>query len=253
MEVVIRDTPHHVNPESPVQDLINELQAKYNDIKLKLEYDGQTLDNELTWEENEIPPLTVELEIQHSLEFTNRCNKILFDEIYKGTKFCLKEYIERGGFEYFHLIYAKYEKDLPVYKYVNNIPLFTRLIEAGANVNTRDNRGRTALMFATNAKQTKSLIEAGADVNAQDEHGMTALMGARNEEQTKSLIEAGANVNARNIWGRTALMYAKAEQIKSLIEAGADVNAQDGCGWTVLMLTKNAEKYTLLTAAGATR
>ena len=254
MEVVIGGTLYYVDSDSPVQDLINEIQADYNDIELKLEYDGRILDNELTWKENEVPPLGVVLEIQHSRGFTMQCNKILFDEIYKDTEFDLDEYIERGEYENFHLVYAKYEKDLHVCRYVTNIPLLKLLIEAGADVNAGDKTGHIALMLAENTEVIKLLIEAGADVNAQDKYGRTALTYAENLEKIKLLIEAGADVNTANKKNRwTALMYAKnAEKIKLLIEAGADVNIEDEWGNTALMLATNEEKITLLRRAGAT-
>ena len=55
-----------------------------------------------------------------------------------------------------------------------------KLIEEGADVNARDNRGFTVLIWASAWRQTeivKLLIEAGADVNAKaDMNGQTALI-----------------------------------------------------------------------------
>lgn len=45
------------------------------------------------------------------------------------------------------------------------------LINAGANVNSRNKRGDTALFWAIYPEQTKLLIDAGADVNAQNIEG----------------------------------------------------------------------------------
>lgn len=52
------------------------------------------------------------------------------------------------------------------------------LIDAGANVNKKDNRGDTALILATmynNLDIARSLIEAGADLDAKNIEGKTAL------------------------------------------------------------------------------
>ena len=75
---------------------------------------------------------------------------------------------------------------------------------------------------------TRALIDAGADINAKDEAGSTALMVASEYGRTeivKLLIAAGADVNAKNELGWTALMWASrhghTETVKLLIDAGA--------------------------------
>lgn len=66
---------------------------------------------------------------------------------------------------------------------------------------------RTPLMFAAmnfvsvdyDFDAVKALIEAGADVNAKDDEGKTALSWAarnHNPQVLKALVEAGADVNA---------------------------------------------------------
>ena len=75
---------------------------------------------------------------------------------------------------------------------------------------------------------TRALIDAGADINAKDEAGSTALMVASEYGRTeivKLLIAAGADVNIKNELGWTALMWAsrwgRKETVKLLIDAGA--------------------------------
>ena len=73
-----------------------------------------------------------------------------------------------------------------------------RLLKAGADVDAKDNNGRTALMYASASGYegiVKILIENKADVNAKDNNGMTALMGASkegHEEIEEILKKAGA-------------------------------------------------------------
>ena len=87
-------------------------------------------------------------------------------------------------------------------------------LNAGANVNARNTRNQTALMYAADEGHTeiaKLLIEKGADVNARDNDGWTPLMYAADEGRTemgKLLIEKGADVNARDNNGETILIYA---------------------------------------------
>ena len=109
-------------------------------------------------------------------------------------------------------------------------------------------------VYAGDAEAVKALVEAGADVNARDEYGDTPLLhtlfllrdGTQEPDEVvvevmTILIKGGADVNARNKHGSTPLhashnSYApkRAEIIKILIKGGADVNARDESGDTPL-------------------
>jgi ankyrin repeat protein len=83
--------------------------------------------------------------------------------------------------------------------------------------------------------QVRKLLGAGADVNTADKDGATALMHSVIEsdvEMMKLLIDRGANVNAANSAGSTALMYAATNLAKTrvLLDAGADVHVKGKYG-----------------------
>lgn len=162
------------------------------------------------------------------------------------------------------------------------------LIKKGAKVNSKNEEGKTALMYGP-SKVSKVLINAGADVNAKDNEGKTALMySAYNGTKVSVdlLIKNKANVNAKDNDGDTALLYAirayisegfdlsdpfgdggafctieeyendysadNLELIKLLINNGANVNIKNKSGQTPLSLSKEFPKLTkLLKDSGA--
>ena len=121
-------------------------------------------------------------------------------------------------------------------------------LEMGTDVNCRDEKGRTPLIWAScgfwesflphelkvYAKIIKILLEKSADVNARDKTGRTALMFASENgwiEAAKMLMEAGADLNTKDSKGHTALLlasdYGWIEIAKMLMEAGAQIDDKD--------------------------
>lgn len=127
------------------------------------------------------------------------------------------------------------------------------LLDKGANVNSKDDTGKTALLWVApardNPEMVKFLIAKGADVNAKDNNGETALMIAASQSNPgilAALIEAGAEVNAQNNSGGTALMSAafraNLEEIKILLTKDADLKLKDNKGRFALDVAKEGSK-----------
>ena len=87
------------------------------------------------------------------------------------------------------------------------------------------------------AKSSAALLEAGADLEVRDEDGSTALHGAAGGgavEAVMTLLEVGVDLEARNLDGSTPLHLAArdgvAEVVMTLLEAGADPGARNNDG-----------------------
>lgn len=87
--------------------------------------------------------------------------------------------------------------------------------------------------------EIKQLIDGGADVNTQDKYGWTALRYAvRNDcrEAVEALVELGADVNLSSNSGRSPLMSAAgnslSHMVRILLKNGADKQQKDKAGET---------------------
>jgi hypothetical protein len=73
------------------------------------------------------------------------------------------------------------------------------------------------------------LLDAGADPNATDERGRTALMLTHTPDVVRLLLKHGADPDIKDQFEQTALIHAVSdgdlEKVRLLIAAGADVNA----------------------------
>ncbi|MBM1173641.1 ankyrin repeat domain-containing protein [Microvirga arabica] len=143
------------------------------------------------------------------------------------------------------------------------------LLSRGADIDARDEAGRTALLIATHGNRieaARALIEAGADVNAKDRINDSPYLyaGARGHLEILTMTLAhGADLRSTNRYGGTALIPASerghVDTVRVLIEAGVDVDHVNNLGWTALLeaiiLSDGAERHQrivgLLVKAGA--
>lgn len=144
----------------------------------------------------------------------------------------------------------------------NDLGRLDGMLTAGADINAKDERGITPLMYTAWVGSTdamKLLLDRGADPNLINSTGSTALMLSATEiAKVRLLIGRGANVNLASARGRTALFLAamadrSADIVRLLIAAGADVKVVDGMKMTVLhaaALGNDADTVRLLIDAG---
>ena len=121
-----------------------------------------------------------------------------------------------------------------------------KLIADGANVDSQNEKQRTAVhvaAFASNENALKALAKAGADLNAleyQKYDIVTIAAVANDPEFLRTALQLGANPgNTTSIYDGTALIAAAHlghhEVVQILIDAGAPLDHINNLQWTALI------------------
>lgn len=142
-----------------------------------------------------------------------------------------------------------YTRPLIAAVYGGHINIAASLLQYGANANTIDQHGMTALWWAIAGDYVdivQLLLSSGAGADPIGSDGLTPLIWASTEDRkpiVELLIQHGANLDACDDNGRTALMRAasvdsSAPVLRLLLEKGADVHVKDDEGLTVLDVAK---------------
>jgi uncharacterized protein len=127
-----------------------------------------------------------------------------------------------------------------------DVSAVSALLDAGADIDARDQAGRTALLAATHGSAVQAarlLVARGANLEIADDLKDTPLLYAGAEgriEILRLLVKAGANLRARNRYGGNALIpaahHGHVEAVRELLtKTSIDVNHVNDPGWTALI------------------
>lgn len=130
--------------------------------------------------------------------------------------------------------------------YDGDVNALAVLIEAGANLETRDGSGRTPIIiaaFASHDRIVKILATAGADLNAMESqaYDIVTIASVANDRDMLSLVlELGASAkNITSPYDGTALIAAAHlghhEVVSMLIDYDAPLDHINNLGWTALI------------------
>lgn len=139
------------------------------------------------------------------------------------------------------------------------LDILKMLADNGANPHVLDKKGRSALFYAIQNKNSRivhHLVNSCLlDVNIQDVDGITPLMLASQINDCESvdvLIRRGADISLCDRLGRNALHHAVEQQsdgvVSRLLRAGVNPNQQDHNGNTPLMIAITKRNRRLVTA-----
>jgi ankyrin repeat protein len=145
----------------------------------------------------------------------------------------------------------KLDRRLLAAAYVNDVAAARRLIDAGADVNAKDETEQSAYLIATSEvgddpRLLELALEAGADVNAKDRYNGTGLIRAAERGHAAivgRLLRTDVAVDHVNRLGWTAVLEAvilgeggpaHIATVRLLVDAGADVSIPDESGTTAL-------------------
>lgn len=139
-----------------------------------------------------------------------------------------------------------------------------RLIEAGAEIESRNTSGHTPLMLAATGGHVDvaaALLDAGADIDALSKRGASALamiVGQADRDMADLLLSRGADPlaghadNRKNLL-RAAVGWGQEDLFNTLVAAGTDFRFEDNGGRTLMMLACSSDQprmLELLIAAG---
>ncbi|XP_068660288.1 protein VAPYRIN-LIKE-like [Aristolochia californica] len=123
---------------------------------------------------------------------------------------------------------------------IGNPSFISSLIDAGADPNSRDSKGNSAISVAVgsgNVETARALLAAGSQFNPSTDRLLHTAAAANDVDLLAVLANTG-NINSADSTGRTAIHEASSrghfEALEFCVHSGGDTNVADSGGWTPL-------------------
>jgi len=126
-----------------------------------------------------------------------------------------------------------------------DLPAVRRALDEGADVDTRDGSGRTAVTAAAMGEHVavvRELVDAGADVDLQDDRRNNALLVCGehgNVAVLREVLRGDPDLRATNRFGGTALIPASdrghVDMVRALLRTDVPIDHVNELGWTALL------------------
>jgi serine/threonine-protein phosphatase 6 regulatory ankyrin repeat subunit A/serine/threonine-protein phosphatase 6 regulatory ankyrin repeat subunit B len=178
-------------------------------------------------------------------ESLKRLNHWLVEAVSTGSLEFTKLFLEKGadvkvrdGDKTLLMIAARLESEV-------GCKIAELLIAKEADIYARDNKGRTALMFATlcnNINFIRLLLKHRADINAVDDEGQSALLLSYHQEKETAdfLVSQGADLSIKDKHGQNILMLSATlgspETCEFFLSKGCNPYDKDNEGQNALMI-----------------
>jgi hypothetical protein len=133
------------------------------------------------------------------------------------------------------LVFIDYLNNKPCTKWLEFVDeddeFIDYMLKNGADINTKDNCGRTLLHLTNNIERAKLYLEKGADIEARDIDGRTPFNSYnKSTEMLKFLADAGADINTRDNYLKQAFKkykYPYKHIAAFLLELGCEFTSDD--------------------------
>ncbi len=162
----------------------------------------------------------------------NKSKKVKHESIWRAASNGNLERVKRWLQKDTTLLHAKDEYGKPPLHWAvskNHCDVIQYLLDQGADCDSKDTHGKTALHWVNQLKIAQLLVQSGANLNVQDQLGKAPVHWIDDAKIVALLIQKSANPNVQDNEGKTPLHWAagtgNASVVRVLVTNRANINA----------------------------